>query len=162
MFETLSDCIISIGLNIKNIFGSAADEAVNMQGQCSGFMVYLTNASPEQIKVWCLTHVLNLVIQDSTSSVEESNLFSVLNLCVTTIKESHKRMDIWREEAPDMRRLSNIGETRWWSKHNVLGKVYGKYGHSSTTLFVCLIVTLSRMDGILDDLHQEFHPYGLV
>ena len=137
-------------MNIKNVVGSAADGAANMQGQYNGFMVYLTNASPEQIKVWCSAHVLNLVIQDSTSSVEESNLFSVLNSWATTIKESHIRMEIWREEAPDSRRLGNIGETRWWSKHDVLGKVYGKYGDSSPALFVCLIVTLSRMEGILD------------
>ena len=39
MFETLSDCISSIGLNIKIV----ADGAANMQGQYNGFMVYLTN-----------------------------------------------------------------------------------------------------------------------
>ena len=140
MFETLSDCVSSIGLNIKNIVESAADGAANMQGQYNGFMVYLTNASPEQIKVWCSAHVLNLVIQGTTSPVEESNLFSVLYSCATTIKESHKRMDLCKEEAPDSRRLGNIGETRWWSKHDALGKVYGKYGDSSAALFVCLIV----------------------
>ena len=137
MFETLSDCIS----NIKNVVGTAADGAVNMQGQYNGFMVYLTNACPELIKVWCSVPVRNFVIQDSTSSAEESNSFSVLNSCATTIKESHKRMEIWREELPYSRRLGNIGETRWWSKHDVLGKVYGKYGDSSTALFVCLMET---------------------
>ena len=144
LFETLSDCISGIGLNIKNVVVSAADGAANKQGQYNGFMVYLMNASPEQIKVWGSANVLNLVIQDSTSSVQQSNLFSVLNSCAITIKESHTRMDIWREEAPDSRRLGNIGETRCWSKHDVLGKVYGKY-------IICLfVVTLSRVEGILD------------
>ena len=59
-------------------------------------------------------------------------------------------MDIWREEAPDSRRLGNIGETRQWSKHDVLGKVFGKYGDTSKALFVSLIITLSRMQEMLD------------
>ena len=124
MFETLSKCIQDCTLDVKNIVGSAADGAANMQGAYNGFMAFLTEASPEQVKIWCLSHNLNLCIQDTTKSVNESSIFTDLNACATIIKASHKRMDIWKEEVPGNRRVGKIGETRWWSKHDVLGKVF--------------------------------------
>ena len=87
-------------------------------------------------------HNFNLTIQDTTKSVVESAIFSDLDMCATTIKASHKRMDIWKEEVPNNRCMGNIGETRWWSKYDVLGKVFGKYGHPSSSLYVALAVTL--------------------
>ena len=108
-------------------------------------MAFLTEASPEQVKIWCLSHNLNLCIQDTTKSVNESSIFTDLNACATIIKASHKRMDIWKEEVPGNRRLGKIGETRRWSKHDVLGKVFGKYGQPSSSLFVSLIITLERI-----------------
>ena len=59
-------------------------------------------------------------------------------------------MDIWKEEVPDNRRIGNIGETRWWSKHAALGKIFGIYGKPETSLFDCLMMTFERLLDILD------------
>ncbi|KAL6465094.1 hypothetical protein MHYP_G00252270 [Metynnis hypsauchen] len=50
-------------------------------------------------------------------------------------------MNVWEKESQDKRheRLSPIGETRWWAKHDALKKVYGAFGHHEKGLYVDLL-----------------------
>lgn len=40
------------------------------------------------------------------------------------------------------KRISSIGETRWWSKDSALTKVFGYYNNPEPGLFVELLITL--------------------
>lgn len=69
-----------------------------MQGVYNGFTAWLSKVAPEQIHVWCFSHVLNLVITDATKNpVRVANLFSLINACSVFFKESYQRMNIWRD-----------------------------------------------------------------
>jgi len=94
-------------------------------GQYNGFSKWLENESPKQLHVWCYAHCLNLVLMDTTSnSTSAVSLFGLLNSCAVFFRDSHKRMDIWREISSDCRVLNLIGQTRWWAKDAALQKVF--------------------------------------
>lgn len=56
-------------------------------------------------------------------------------------------MDIWCNSSTDSRhrRLTVIGETRWWSKESALSKLFGQFNHPDDSLFVDTIITLEEM-----------------
>jgi hypothetical protein len=103
-----------------------------MQGQYNGFSSWLSKESPGQIHVWCYAHVLNLVLGDTTKAVIQSaSLFSLLNDVAIFLRESYQRMDIWEQTKEDgnTKKLSTIGETRWWSKDTALKKIFGSFSN---------------------------------
>lgn len=63
------------------------------------------------------------------------------------MKESYQRMDIWVSSSTDSRhrRLTAIGETRWWSKEAALSKVFGHFNKPDGCLFVDTIITLEEV-----------------
>jgi len=68
-----------------------------MQGQYNGFSAWLSKSSPNQVHVWCYSHILNLVLIDATSiTLPAASLFVLLNDIAVYFKESNKRMDIWK------------------------------------------------------------------
>ncbi|KAF0695675.1 zinc finger MYM-type protein 1-like, partial [Aphis craccivora] len=73
-------------LDIRNIISSAFDGASNMSGRYNGLQAALIEVSPSIIYTHCYAHSLKLVIIGSCSRRET------------------------------LRRLQNIGITRWWAK----------------------------------------------
>lgn len=71
--ELLLNTLKNLELNFKYCIGNSTDEAANMQGQYKGMTAYFTKSSPEQVHVWCHSHVLNLMLCDATKN---SNLVS--------------------------------------------------------------------------------------
>jgi len=120
-----------------------------MQGQYKGFSTLLSAESPNQVHIWCYAHVLNLVLGDTTGVVIASaSLFSLLNDVAVFIRESYKLMNMWEEVSEDTRhrRLSPIGETRWWAKDQALSKIFGCFGNPDRALFIDLVSTLTRIE----------------
>ena len=64
------------------------------------------------------------------------------------LRESYKRMQTWEETSEDRhhRRLSPIGETRWWAKDQALTKVFGCFCNPQDALFVDLLLTLASVE----------------
>lgn len=125
--------------------GCTTDGAANIQGTYKGFSAFLSVEAPNQIHVWCYAHVLNLVLADTTGSVIESaTLFTLLNDIAVFIRDSYKRMQKWEETSTDRRhrRLSPIGQTRWWAKDAALTKVFGCFGRPDGALYIDLVLTL--------------------
>lgn len=52
------------------------------------------------------------------------------------------------------RRLSPIGETRWWAKDRALSKIFGCFGYPDNALYVDLIIILKR---IVEDMSIKAH-----
>lgn len=63
------------------------------------------------------------------------------------MRESYKRMNVWESESQDkhQRRLSLIGETRWWAKDNALRKVFGSFANPDNCLYVDVILALTAI-----------------
>lgn len=113
MMTLLQDVLKENYLDLQNCIGNATDGAANMSGQYNGFAAWLNQHSPGQVHVWCHSHVLNLVLSDCTKSlIPSATFFELLNSAAVFFKESHKRMDIWRNTSN--KKLQAIGVTRWW------------------------------------------------
>lgn len=145
--DLLKSVLEKIGLNIVDCVGNSTDGAANMQGEYKGFSALLSAHSP-QVYVWCYGHVLNLVIMDTTGSVLSSaSLFSLLNDITVFLGDSYQRMNAWEDVSKDVphRKLSPIGETRWWAKDAALTKMFGKFGDAKGCLYIDLVVTLKAL-----------------
>lgn len=155
--ELLKKTLAKVDIELRNCVGNSTDGAANMQGQYKGFSALLASESPNQVHIWCYAHVLNLVLGDTTSAVIESaSLFSIVNDVAVFIKDSYKHMKMWEEVSDDKRhrRLSPIGETRWWAKDQALSKIFGCFGNPDNALYVDLILTLKR---IVEDMSIKAH-----
>ncbi|CAH2272310.1 zinc finger MYM-type 1-like [Pelobates cultripes] len=149
LFKLVMEVLKSCKLEITKCIGSSTDGAANMQGQYNGFSSWLSTESPEQVHIWFNAHILNLVLADTTKVVVASaSLFSLLNDIAVFIRDSYQRMNTWEEvsQDPHHRRISVIGETRWWSKDAALRKVLGEFSNPDSALFLSLIYTLSKIE----------------
>ena len=141
LYELIAKVLADNNINLKYCVGSSTDGAANMQGQYNGFSSWMATSNPEHIHLWCYAHILNLVITDITQKPHQcTSLFGLLNGIAVFFKESHTRMDIWKESSRKV--LSTIGETRWDSKFNAVLKIFGSYGDTSNALFVTIIEVL--------------------
>ena len=113
--DLLKDTLATLNLDVSCCVGSATDGAANMQGSYKGFSAFLSEASPNQIHVWCYAHVLNLVLTDTTGSVIQSaSLFSLLNDIAVFIRDWYKQMKKWGQSSTEKRHrktLSNRTDT---------------------------------------------------
>jgi hypothetical protein len=158
MFSLVDSVLKSSNIDITKCIGNSTDGAANMQGQYNGFSSWLSKECPGQIHVWCYAHVLNLVLGDTTKAVIQSaSLFSLLNDVAIFLRESYQRMDIWEQTKEDgnTKKLSTIGETRWWSKDTALKKIFGSFSNFDSALYVTVIITLATIQQNLK-FNQKF------
>ncbi len=147
--DLLSEVLEWLKLDKDMCIGNATDGASNMKGQYKGFSALMTSQSPTHVHVWCYAHVLNLVLADTTQTVIKSGtLFNLLNDIAVVIRESYKRVIIWGKQTQDNchRRLSLIGETRWWAKHDAVKKVFGHFGKPEDGHFTETVITLAAIE----------------
>jgi len=89
MIELLQSAMNEVNIDTSKCSGKATDGATNMQGAYNGFTSWLSRVDPEQIHVWCSSHILNLVICDATKNpVMVGNFFSLINACAVFFKKS--------------------------------------------------------------------------
>lgn len=139
-------------LDVKKCVGNATDGAANnMQGQFNGFSAWLEKMSPNQVRIWCYAHILNLVVIESTKSpLNAAALFVTLNDVAIFFKELYKRMNTWVDiiDTNDKRRLQAIGNTWWWSREKSLTHIFGDEG-----LYLEVILALNTIENL-----NEFIP----
>lgn len=143
ILELFKNVILANGIDVKKCVGNSTDGAANMQGHYNGFTAWLNNETL-LIHVWCYAHVLNLFISDITKvSLAAISLFGLMNDIAVFFRESYQRMDIWRKVTENCRKtLSKINDTRWNSKHTILGKVFGEFGNPEKALYIPLVEAL--------------------
>lgn len=152
MMELLQSAMNEVNIDTSKCIGNATDGAANMQGAYNGFTSWLSRVAPEQIHVWCFSHILNLVICDATKNpVMVGNFFSLINGCAVFFKESYKRMNIWRNISENNnenirhKRLQQIGDTRWTSKQTAVNRIFGMCGMYDEAMYPDLIIALSKI-----------------
>jgi hypothetical protein len=146
--EHVIEILQKFQIDPKKCIGNSTDGAGNMQGEYEGFSAWLSKEAPNQIHTWCFAHQLNLVIVDITSScLLSSKLFSLMNSLGVFINESYKRMNLYRElvNDPKKRRITTVGETRWWAKAASLKKVFGNTISSDGALHPDVVHVLEKI-----------------
>lgn len=75
-----------------------------------------------------------------------------LNNIAVFLRESHQRMGVWEEVADThLKRLTVIGQTRWWAKDVALTKIFGAFGVPDNCAYVSVVLTLTA---ISDNTHM--------
>lgn len=139
--KLVSNVLNELGIDVSKCIGNCTDGAGNMQGKYKGFSAWLNKISPNQIHTWCYAHKLNLVITEITQTTTEAiSLFGLLNTCAIFVRESYKRMNVWKEYSK-FKFISAIGETRWWAKDVILRKVFGDYNSANVSIYIDIIQT---------------------
>jgi len=128
LFNLIKSQLAEFGLEIANIIGCSFDGASNMSAIYKGLQARLKVVNPLLIFTHCMSHVLNLVVTDSTAdSVQAENLFGLIqeSACFTNV--SYKRMSVWTKEMKKthsaygkLRKLHKANTTCWWSKSKAL------------------------------------------
>jgi len=125
-------------ISLNNSIGNSTDGTSNMQGNYSGFAKNMKDLVPNQVHVWCVGHILNLVLQDVTSNgIYAANLFELLNSTASLIRRSHVRMDRWNDFFIKMK-LNLIEKTGWWAKEVAHENIFGTF---ITNNFNCILLT---------------------
>ena len=117
----------------------------------------LKKENPNHIHIWCYAHVLNLVISDATGVCSPArSLFGLLSGLFTFFSESYKRMIVWENKMNSksgnskLRKLEQIGLTRWASKDRALRKLFGSFSDSSNELYSDLLIILKQVNKAQD------------
>lgn len=135
-----------LNLDIHSCIGSATDGASNMRGEYSGFSTLFKNEIDEKhLYVWCYAHVLNLVLKAVTSRVLEALfLFNLIKDTFNFMRESYKRIDVWKRRVPGIG-LGTMNETRWWAKAEALKKIFGTSTSPNSGLLPELLLSLHEI-----------------
>jgi hypothetical protein len=73
--------------NVKNCVANATDGVANMQGEYNVFNAWLNETAPNQVHVWYNSHVLNLVMSDTSKSpLPAAKLFTLVNSLAIFLK----------------------------------------------------------------------------
>lgn len=146
--DLVKQTLEKMDIDIKKCIGNAIDGAANMHGLYRWFSALLTAEFPNQVHTRCYSHVLNLVLTDTTGVfLASGSLFSLLNDIAVFIRDSYKRMKLREETCEEMRhrRLGVIGETRWWARDETLRKVFGSFANPDHALHADVVITMALM-----------------
>lgn len=153
LYDLLMNIFESRGISCEKCISDSTDGAANMSGDYNGLTAFFKKASPDHLHVWCYAHVLNLVMSDITECTTASiSFFGLLNSAANFFKESYQRMDQWVSQLQHLqvggdkiKRLQQIGATRWWAKDKALKRIYGHFDDSTKSLFVQLLFSLNSI-----------------
>lgn len=110
--DYVCEILKTMNIDVSKCIGTSTDGAANMQGQYSGFSLWLNKeVDGDLLNVWCYAHILNLVMTDVTENNHFSiNLFGILNTCSTFFKKSFIRMQTLRKYST--KKLTSIGKRK--------------------------------------------------
>ncbi|KAL4132621.1 hypothetical protein QTP88_009743 [Uroleucon formosanum] len=98
IFERLLKLVV-----VKDSSGCSFDGAANMKGTYNGLKAHISKNNPDLIYTHCMAHVLNLVITDSSENcLITKNLYGLVEETAVFLSNSHKRMNIWKEQTVKM------------------------------------------------------------
>jgi len=127
LFDLLRITLNSMNVNLKNCIADAFDGVTNMNGQYQGVQAKLKEVSPRHIHTWCYAHILNLVLQQTTSySVTVISFFGFMQELYVFFKKSYKRLNIYEGNNDRSSHLINIGATHRRCKKDSVQKIFGR------------------------------------
>ncbi|XP_025410448.1 zinc finger MYM-type protein 1-like [Sipha flava] len=141
MFDLLCNICIKYDLDwINNLCAQTYDGAASIQGQYSGLRSYVQEKNPCALYVWCLSHILNLVVVDTCDRcISIRNFFGDMQVLISFIR-ARKRVAIFLGEQkkcyPHDRvlRIKNFSSTCWSLHDKAISVIHKKYDAVMNTL----------------------------
>ena len=180
IFKLLESTINTCGLDMKNVVGESFDGAANMRSERKGVQKFIKEVSPNSVYIWCYAHTLNLSATDIVENIlPVKSLIGLLQSTATFFSTSCKRMTVWQNMASQdnigsarLKRLQQIGETRWWSKQAALERILGTFTDPLKGTYCTLIRVLNHVKSSVnfnskatndaDDLLQKWLRYDTM
>lgn len=122
--DTIKKELLSFGLNLKNLRGQGYDGAAAMSGAFNGVQALISKEYPSAIYTHCLSHSLNLVLNDSSKLQTVRNTIGTIREVSTFLRASVRRTNILKSKLIQFNlkssRLMNYCETRWVERHEAI------------------------------------------
>ena len=152
LFNLVKETLKQHGLDIKDCISNCTDGAASYHGQYKGLQSKIAEVAAVYVHTWCCAHVLNLVIMDTSKCFATSiSMLDLLQNASSFLKVCYTRMAIWIEVverhfgSEKMKRLKQIGETRWLGKSNAAKEIFGTYSQPSISTFVDLLLCFAMI-----------------
>lgn len=109
LYDLLKQNFEKCGISMTQIVGCSFDGAANMKGAYNRLKAHISKDNPDLIYTHCMAHVLNLIIADSSEDCSISeNLYGLVEETAVFLSNSHKRMNIWKEQTGKIYFISYI------------------------------------------------------
>ncbi|XP_025424688.1 zinc finger MYM-type protein 1-like [Sipha flava] len=128
--ESIINCITKNNLNLSKLRGQGYDGAANMSGVYSGVQARLKSKQKLATYIHCVSHNLNLVLNDAmNSSTEVKTFFGLVEKIYTFFSNSIKRWQLLlSSESSDISiTLKRLCTTRWSSRYDSLLAIRHRY-----------------------------------
>lgn len=122
--DTIKQEIQSLGLDLKNLRGQGYDGAAAMRGAFNGVQALISKEYPTAIYTHCLSHSLNLVLNDASKIQSIRNTVATIREVSTFLRASVRRTNILKSKLIEFNlkssRLMNYCETQWVERHEAV------------------------------------------
>ena len=96
LFDVIHSTTENFGIPLKELcIVEAFDGACNMSSEYAGLQAKLCEINPAHVHTWCYSHVLNLVISHSCTSLASVSFINRLQSLYVFFADSYKRMAVW-------------------------------------------------------------------
>ncbi|XP_021997124.1 zinc finger MYM-type protein 1-like [Helianthus annuus] len=116
LFNSISEELNRIGLNVDDLRGQCYDNGSNMKGKHKGVQKRLLEVNPRAFYAPCGCHSLNLVISDMASACDKvQDFFGTIQRIYSIFASSTKIWKILQDNIPYLT-LKSLSQTRWESR----------------------------------------------
>jgi hypothetical protein len=124
--ETIKTNLTKVGLDLSNMRGQGYDGAAAMRGQFRGVQAIISEAYPKAIYTHCMSHSLNLCLNDSPKVQTIRNTFGIVSEVCSFFHSSARRTALFKEKIEEMypgknvKKLKTLCPTRLVERHDAL------------------------------------------
>lgn len=149
LVSVIKEQLFDGGFPIETLYFQCYDGASNMKGQYSGVAARIRQIAPKAIYIHCHSHLLNLSLQNSCSSIPViRNCLGQINALYNFLEASPKRHCLFAAKQQKMsggqkcKTLKLLCETRWASREKAVSSVMENF-----EVIICALEELSDEPG---------------
>lgn len=130
LVSVIKEQLFDAGFPIETLYYQCYDGASNMKGQYSGVAARIRQLAPKAIYIHCHSHLLNLSLQNSCSSIPVvRNCLGQINALYNFLEASSKRHCLFTARQQEItggkkcKTLKLLCETRWASREKAVSSI---------------------------------------
>ena len=163
LYELVTKAIGDLGLNLEDIVGQCYDGAANMSGINKGLAARMKKTSPLAIYVHCFSHLLNLAIQDTMTSIEPlKHTLSTIQSLYNFLEGSTKRHAIFHGLKSIVLTLKSLCVTRWSCHKDAVEAIFREIETIVKALLIMAADTDIKVSGRSKDLLKNICDFKFI